>query len=347
MAMPYRGTTAENPTVGAVVVSADGRVLGRGVTAPGGRPHAEPLALAMAGEAARGATLYVTLEPCNHWGRTPPCVDAVIAAGIARVVCGATDPDPRTAGEGIARLRAAGIAVHAGENLAAIERLHEGFFSRIRRGRPFVTAKLAVSRNGMIGRSDRGNVAITGEEARRWTHMQRALSDAVMVGAGTARLDTPRLTVRLAGLEGRRPLRVVLGGREPLPRDLTLFESNDAQTLVILAENGKAESVSQQAETVVVAGRDGRPELGAALAALAQRGIGRLLVEGGAGLNDALLDAGLIDRFCLLEGAGVVEADGVPATVHGTLPERLTQLGFSPVETRALGCDMLTTFEKG
>jgi diaminohydroxyphosphoribosylaminopyrimidine deaminase/5-amino-6-(5-phosphoribosylamino)uracil reductase len=172
IAMPYRGTTAENPTVGAIVVSADGVVLGRGVTAPGGRPHAEPQALTMAGEGARGATLYVTLEPCNHWGQTPPCVDAVIASGVARVVCGAADADPRTAGQSIKKMRVAGIAVEVGSGLAAVERLHEGFFSRIRRGRPFVTAKLAVSWDGMIGRRDRGNVAITGEDARRWTHMQ-------------------------------------------------------------------------------------------------------------------------------------------------------------------------------
>lgn len=345
IAMPYRGTTAENPTVGAIVVSADGIVLGRGVTAPGGRPHAEPLALAMAGERARGATLYVTLEPCNHWGQTPPCVDAVIASGVARVVCGAADPDPRTAGQSIEKLRAAGVAVTVGSGLAAIERLHEGFFSRVRRGRPFVTAKLAVSGDGMIGRRDRGNVAITGEDARRWTHMQRALSDAVMVGAGTARLDNPRLSVRLPGLEGRTPLRVVMAGQK-LPTDLTLFAMDSEQETVFVSERGRVESIFERADMVWVGGRDGYPDVGLALEALADRGVGRVLVEGGAGLNDALLDAGLIDRFYLLSGNVTVGAGGVPASLHGSLPEHLATLGFGVVESRALGCDMLTTFEK-
>ena len=345
IAMPYRGTTAENPTVGAVVVSEGGIVLGRGVTAAGGRPHAEPQALATAGERAKGATLYVTLEPCNHWGRTPPCVDAVIASGVARVVCGATDPDPRTAGQSIEKLKAAGISVDAGSGLPFIERLHEGFFSRIRRGRLFVTAKLAVSRDGMIGRRGEGNVAITGEEARRWTHMQRALSDAVMVGAGTARLDNPRLNVRLTGLDDRTPLRVVMAGRK-LPENLNLFATDSGQETVFVAEKGQVESIFERADMVWVGGRDGYPDVGLALDALADRGVGRVLVEGGAGLNDALLDAGLVDRFHLLAGDGVVGVDGVPASVHGSLPERLAQLGFGVVETRRLGCDMLTTFEK-
>lgn len=346
IAMPYRGTTAENPTVGAIVVCPDGRVMGRGVTAVGGRPHAEPQALAMAGEGAKGATLYVTLEPCNHWGRTPPCVDAAIASGVSRVVCGASDPDPRTAGQSISKMRAAGIEVAVGENLQVVERLHEGFFSRVRRGRPFVTAKLAVSRDGMIGRTGQGNVAITGEDARRWTHMQRALSDAVMVGAATARLDDPRLNVRLAGLEVRAPLRVVVAGRTELPVGLNLFATTLRQQTAIIAENTCLDSFYQHADVTGVVGQGGRPDLGSALAALADRGIGGVLVEGGAGLNDALLDAGLIDRFHLLESDVEVGARGVPATVHSSLPERLAELGFSVVESRALGCDMLTTFEK-
>ncbi|AEQ51158.1 bifunctional diaminohydroxyphosphoribosylaminopyrimidine deaminase/5-amino-6-(5-phosphoribosylamino)uracil reductase RibD [Pelagibacterium halotolerans] len=346
IAMPYRGTTAENPTVGAIVVSPDGRVLGRGVTAAAGRPHAEPQALAMAGPNAKGATLYVTLEPCNHWGKTPPCVDAVLESGVARVVCGASDPDPRTGGQSIAKMRAAGIVVALGQNLPFIERLHEGFFSRVRRGRPFVAAKLAISRDGMIGRSDRGNVAITGEDARRWTHMQRALSDAVIVGGATARLDDPKLTVRLAGLEGRAPLRVVISGRSGLPSDLNLLVTTALQPTAIIAENSCVDSFSQGAEIIGVAGTDGRPDMEAALQALAARGIGSVFVEGGAGLNDSLLDAGLIDRFHLLEGDVEIGANGVPATVHFSLPERLAALGFSIVERRALGCDMLTTFEK-
>lgn len=346
IAMPYRGTTAENPTVGAIVVSPDDRVLGRGVTASGGRPHAEPQALVMAGQGAGGATLYVTLEPCNHWGQTPPCVDAVLKSGVSRVVCGASDPDPRTAGQSIAKMHAAGIEIAVGADLPFVERLHEGFFSRVRRGRPFVTAKLAVSKDGRIGSPSRGNLAITGEEARRWTHMQRALSDAVMVGATTARLDDPRLNVRLDGLTGRAPLRVVVAGNAIMPAELTLFATAASQPVAIIAENSLVESFSHPAQVIGVPGQPGRPDLAAGLRALAGRGIGSVLVEGGAALNDALLDAGLVDRFHLLEGDVEIGPDGVPATVHSSLSQRLAALGFSAVESRALGCDMLTTFEK-
>lgn len=348
IATPFRSTTAENPTVGAIVVSPDGVMLGRGVTAPGGRPHAEPLALAMAGETARGATLYVTLEPCNHWGRTPPCVDAVIAASVSRVVIGATDPDPRTAGQSIAKLRAAGIEVARAENHAPSLELHEGFFSRILRGRPFVTAKLAVSADGMIGLPDKGNTPITGEIAGRWTHMQRALSDAVMVGGNTAILDRPRLSVRLPGL-GRTPLRVFVLGTGQL-NQIANFASQDT---VFIAGNAGAESNSHLHEAVESVSNiiespsdNGRPNLLSGLEKLAQRGISTLFVEGGATLNDALLDAGLVDRFHLLQSDTEIGPSGVPATVHSSLPERLAKLGFIAVDNRALGCDRLTTFEK-
>lgn len=346
IAMPYRGTSAENPTVGAIVVSPQGVMLGRGVTAPGGRPHAEPQAIAMAGSGVRGATLYVTLEPCNHWGRTPPCVEAVIAAGLARVVIGTGDFDPRTAGQSIAKMRAAGIDVVVADNHRPSLTLHEGFFSRIRRGRPFVTAKLAVSRDGMIGAPDRGNVAITGDTARRWTHMQRALSDAVMVGARTAVIDNPRLNVRLAGLEDRKPLRVVVTGRQALSSHLTLFATAMEQPVVLIGENIDLESMPQGVRVVESVSEAGRVNLADGLAKLGAMGVGSVLVEGGAGLNDALLDAGLVDRFCLLEGDGEAGPGGVMATVHGSLPQRLAELGFRVVDRQALGCDRRTTFER-
>lgn len=344
--MPFRGTTSENPTVGAIAVSPDGVMLGRGVTAPGGRPHAEPQAIAMAGEGTRGATLYVTLEPCNHWGRTPPCVDAVIGAGFSRVVIGAEDPDPRTAGQSVEKLRAAGIEVVVAERHEPSLALHEGFFSRIRRGRPFVSAKLAVSRDGMIGAPDRGNVAITGEVARRWTHMQRAVSDAVMVGAGTAVLDNPKLNVRLAGLEDRRPLRVVVAGQRRLPEDLTLFTTVGEQAVAIIGENFVLESMREGVLVVESVCEDGRGNLADGFGKLAAMGVGSVLVEGGAGLNDALLDAGLVDRFHLLESDVEVGEGGVRATVHASLPQRLAELGFRVVDRQALGCDRLATFER-
>nr|WP_281389646.1 bifunctional diaminohydroxyphosphoribosylaminopyrimidine deaminase/5-amino-6-(5-phosphoribosylamino)uracil reductase RibD [Pelagibacterium limicola] len=349
IAMPYRGTTAENPTVGAIVVSPDGVMLGRAVTASGGRPHAEPQALALAGERAKGATLYVTLEPCNHWGKTPPCVDAVIASGISRAVIGASDPDPRTAGQSIAKLRGAGLDVAVAENHAPSLELHEGFFSRIVRRRPFVTAKLAISADGKVGLSDKANVAITGEIARRWTHMQRALSDAVMVGGNTAILDRPRLSVRLPGLENRKPLRVFLFSWKQMNHVANLA----GQDTVFITEKRTLESVPQPHEgvesefDVVESPSDnGRPNPLRGLEELARRDISTVLVEGGATLNDALLDAGLVDRFHLLESDIEIGPQGVPATVHRSLPDRLAQLGFIPVDHRALGCDRLTTFEK-
>lgn len=346
LALPYLGTTAENPTVGALVVSPEGRLLGRGVTAPGGRPHAEPQALEMAGQGAAGATLYVTLEPCNHWGRTPPCVDAVIEAKIATVVCGCVDPDPRTAGKSVAKLRAAGTDVVVAHDHVLSRKLHRGFFKRVLTGRPLVTAKLAVSQDGMIGLPDKGNVPITGEAAKRWTHMQRALSDAVMVGAGTARLDDPQLNVRLAGLEHRKPLRVIVAGSEKLDPALNLFASAEIQPTAIIAKKDALESVSHNIELIEVDGVGDAPDLVSGLRRLGEKGISRLFVEGGARLTESLLSAGLVDRFELLESDKIIGPEGVRASVHFPLSERLPELGFRVVDWRSLGCDRLTSFEK-
>ena len=203
------GRTWPNPAVGAVVVK-DGIIVGRGWTQPGGRPHAEPEALRRAGVAARGATLYVTLEPCSHFGKSPPCVDAVIASGIARVVSAIEDPNPEVAGQGHARLRAAGIQVEVGLCSAEAARDHAGHFRRIRDHRPHVMLKLAVSADDRIAADGRKPVAITGEAARARVHLLRAQSDAILVGIGTVLADDPLLTCRLPGMEKRSPVRVVL-----------------------------------------------------------------------------------------------------------------------------------------
>ncbi|MHB1101236.1 MAG: bifunctional diaminohydroxyphosphoribosylaminopyrimidine deaminase/5-amino-6-(5-phosphoribosylamino)uracil reductase RibD [Devosia sp.] len=346
LARPYLGTTAENPTVGAIIVDEDLQlVFGRAVTAKGGRPHAETQAIAEARGSARGRTLYVTLEPCNHWGRTPPCADAVIQAGIARVVVGLLDPDPRTRGAGIGRLRQAGIDVALADH-APSRQLHEAHIKRKTRGLPFVTAKLAVSRDGMIGLLDQGNVPITGEAARRWTHMERALSDAVMVGARTARIDDPQLTVRLKGLEQRTHMRVILAGAQPFDTSLNLIDGVSFYPTVIVAEQGRGFDVPPEVRVIEVEGKNGRPNLRKALAALAQRGIGRLMVEGGASLTEALIAAELIDRFHLLTGTTTVGRKGVPATILGSIDGRLRAAGFAEVDRRALGADMLRTFER-
>src|SRR5712672_460045 len=219
-----QGRTWPNPAVGAVVVK-DGVIVGRGWTQPGGRPHAEPEALGRAGEAARGATLYVTLEPCSHVGKSPPCADAIIAAGIARVVSAIEDPNPEVAGQGHAKLRAAGIAVDVGLNAAEAAHDHAGHFRRVRDKRPHVILKLAVSPDGKIAAAGRMPVAITGEAARTRVHLLRAQCDAILVGIGTVLADDPLLTCRLPGMDARSPVRVVLDRALRIPGTSRLVHS--------------------------------------------------------------------------------------------------------------------------
>jgi diaminohydroxyphosphoribosylaminopyrimidine deaminase / 5-amino-6-(5-phosphoribosylamino)uracil reductase len=235
-----QGRTWPNPAVGAVVVK-DGVIVGRGWTQAGGRPHAEPEALRRAGEAARGATLYVTLEPCSHFGKSPPCVDAVIAAGISRVVSAIEDPNPEVAGNGHAKLRAAGITVDIGLCAAEAARDHAGHFRRIRDKRPHVILKLAVSADDKIGGAGREPVAITGETARTQVHLLRAHSDAILVGIGTVLADDPLLNCRLPGMEGRSPVRIVLDRSLRIPGGSKLVQSARARPLwVITSETAEA-----------------------------------------------------------------------------------------------------------
>jgi diaminohydroxyphosphoribosylaminopyrimidine deaminase/5-amino-6-(5-phosphoribosylamino)uracil reductase len=345
VAVPWLGTTAENPTVGSLVVDTAGKLLGRGITAPGGRPHAETQALDRAWQGAEGATLYVTLEPCAHTGRTPPCVDAIVAARIARVVCGAIDPDPRTAGKGIEKLKAAGIEVQIATDHRPSLRLHEGHLAKIMQGGPFVTAKLAVSPDGFIGLHDKGNVAITGPEAKRWTHMLRASMDAVMIGAQTARLDDPMLDVRLDGLEDRKPARIVLAGSGDLPANLRLFTTPEAGPCWVLTERADDLGLPAHIHILPYAGDNPEQKARSALEALSARGIGRVLVEGGAALTEALLAGGLVDRFHLLTGQ-IALGEGVLATPTGAMDERLVAAGLEQVDRRDLSGDSLRTFER-
>ena len=314
------GLTAPNPCVGALVVAAtpDGpRVVGRGVTALGGRPHAEPQALAQAGDAARGATLYVTLEPCSHYGRTPPCADAVIVAGISRVVVAVDDPDPRVCGHGYAKLRAAGITVVTGVLTAEARSGLAGHLARVTRGRPHVLLKLAVSADRRIGRRDRGNVAVTGEAARARVHLMRAESDAVLVGIGTALADDPALDVRLPGMAPTSPLRVVLDTAARLPPAGRLARTaHDRPVRLIVGDTAdlarRAALAALGVEIVPVpSGPDGRLDLPAALTALAAGGITSVMVEGGADVAEALLAADLVDEIALFESDVVIGPDGV------------------------------------
>lgn len=317
----HLGLTAPNPSVGALVVAGgpEGpRVLGRGVTAPGGRPHAEPQALAEAGAAARGATLYVTLEPCSHHGKTPPCCDAIIAAGIARVVVALGDPDPRVAGHGLAKLRAAGIEVVEGVSADEARDGLAGHLSRVSRGRPQVRLKLAVSADRRLGRRDEANVAITGPAARARTHLMRAEADAILIGIGTALIDDPDLTVRLPGMAAASPIRVVVDAAARLPLTSRLARSaREVPVRLVVGEDadeGARRALAALGVDIlpVPDGDAGRLDLTAVLARLAADGIGSLMVEGGAEIAAALVEDDLVDEIALYESDVVVGPDGLP-----------------------------------
>ena len=304
LALAERGLGAvwPNPAVGCILVR-EGRVVGRGWTQPGGRPHAETEALTRAGGAAHGATAYVTFEPCCHHGKTPPCADALIDARIARLVAAMKDPDPRVSGQGFARVQEAGIEVAVGACGEAAARLNAGFLKRIAAGRPLVTLKLATSLDGRIATRSGESQWITGEAARARGHLLRARNDAILVGSGTALADNPALTCRLPGLAARSPVRVVMDGRLRLPPGHRLVaEAHDVPTwIVTLADAAEARGEAYRgagAELIIVAPDSaGHPDAGAALEALGARGITRLLVEGGAHVAAALLGAGLVDRL--------------------------------------------------
>jgi len=305
-----------NPRVGAVVVDGDGVVVGEGAHRRAGESHAEVIALTAAGSRASGATMYVTLEPCAHHGRTPPCVEALRAAGIGRVVIGAIDPDQRVSGAGVAGLQAAGIAVETGLLADAVEAADPGYFHHRRTGRPLVTLKLATTLDGQIAAADRTSKWITGAAAREDTHQIRAESDVVIVGAGTVIDDDPLLDVRLDGYSGRQPRPVVVAGRRPLPTDAALF-SRDALVYAPKERGGPGESV--------VVG-NGTVDLGAMLDDLGQRGYVTAMVEGGATLASELVRAGYVDRIVwylaskLGVGGGLGAFAGVFKTISAAVP---------------------------
>ena len=347
-----QGRTWPNPAVGAVVVK-DGVVVGRGWTQPGGRPHAEPEALRRAGEAARGATLYVTLEPCSHVGKSPPCADAIMAAGIARVVSAIEDPNPEVVGQGHARLRAAGITVDIG--LGALEAGHDhaGHFRRVRDKRPHVILKLAVSSDDKIGAAGRKPVAISGEAAKARVHLLRAQCDAILVGIGTVLADDPLLTCRLPGMEPQSPVRVVLDRSLRIPGTSKLVHSARETPLWVMTSNlseapaamklGAAGAlVIRVATTTTPPGLD----LAAVLHALSEKGITRLLVEGGARVASSFVAAGMVDEAWLLRGPDAVGTDGIAAL--DALP--LTAITQSPAFKRSasetLQKDTLTIYER-
>jgi diaminohydroxyphosphoribosylaminopyrimidine deaminase / 5-amino-6-(5-phosphoribosylamino)uracil reductase len=331
------GRTWPNPAVGAVIVK-DGALVGRGWTQPGGRPHAEVEALRRAGEAARRATLYVTLEPCSHFGKTPPCADAIIAAGISRVVSALEDPNPEVAGAGHARLRAAGIAVEIGIGAEEARRDHAGHIRRMRDARPHLMLKLAVSADGKAGAAGRQPVAITGEATRERVHLLRAQSDAIMIGIGTALADDPMLTCRLPGMANNSPLRIVLDSALRLPVGSNLVRSARETPTWVIGENDAPRSAEDALRThgvdvLRIDGSGGRLDLGAMLKSVAARGITRLMVEGGPTLAAGLLAADLVDEAHLFHspvvlGAGAIDA--LDAAAAAALGAHLKQVDSEP-----------------
>jgi len=345
------GQVWPNPAVGCVIVR-DGRVIGRGWTQKGGRPHAETEALARAGKAAKGATAYVSLEPCSHHGKTPPCAEALIAAGVARVVAAAEDPDPRVSGAGIARLRAAGVAVEIGLCREEAAELNAGFFCRVKRGRPLVTLKLATSLDGRIATASGESRWITGPAARERAHLLRATHDAVLVGTGTALADDPELTCRLPGLEQRSPVRIVIDRTLRLPATLRLFtEAGPIPTWVVTlaaSDPARQAALARQGVEIIAAEPDstGEIDLAALLRALGGKGLTRLLVEGGGALAASLLRADLVDRLVWMRAPLVLGADGVPAIAALGLGALSAAPRFELVDSETAGGDLIETYRR-
>lgn len=351
MALAARGLgqVAPNPAVGCVIVS-DGCVSGRGWTQPGGRPHAETEALDRAGASAKGATAYVSLEPCSHHGETPPCVDALIAAGIKRCVVAAQDSDPRVSGNGIANLEQAGIAVETGLYETEARALNEGFLKRTEKGLPLVSLKLATTADGQIATRTGNSQWITGVAARRQGHLMRATHDALLTGIGTVLADDPEFTCRLDGMSGRSPIRVVLDSKLRTPLDGKLIASAGEHPVWIVttddASKKRAKALLKAGAKIVevAADADGRPDVTSAARALAERGITRVLAECGPELAASLLKAGLVDRLEWFRAGKVVGGDGYSAVAALGVDALTETVMLQRTGVRPIGEDMLETY---
>jgi diaminohydroxyphosphoribosylaminopyrimidine deaminase/5-amino-6-(5-phosphoribosylamino)uracil reductase len=354
MAKRGLGTAAPNPSVGAVIADpASGELISRGWTQPGGRPHAEVEALRRAGDRARGATLYVTLEPCAHHGQTPPCADAVIAAGVSRVVVGIEDSDPRTAGQGIARLRAAGVAVDAGVMTEEARQITIGHILRVTERRPFVQVKLALAADGSVPRGKDGTPKwVTGEAARARGHLTRAEADAILIGAATVADDDPELTCRLPGLEDRSPVRIVLSSSLDLPLGAKLWRSAAAGPIWVFCAasadpSRRAALTELGAEVMSVSAEDGGVSLVETMQFLAGRGITRLLVEGGATVWRHFVEAGLVDEAVMFRAGKPEEAKAPTApSLEQVLSRFLPNAAMTLAVTRRIGDDDMHIFRR-
>jgi len=346
------GVVWPNPAVGCVLVGGDGRVVGRGWTQPGGRPHAETEAIRRAGADARGATAYITLEPCSHDGRTPPCADALISAGIVRAVVAIADPDARVAGAGLARLRDTGISVECGLCAEEAEAVNAGYLLRQRNGRPLVTLKTATTLDARIATHTGDSQWITGAPARAYGHRLRATHDAIMVGVGTALADDPALTCRLDGLEDRSPVRIVVDSGLRLPLTARLVATaQSTPTWIVCRADADHRRVSALRDLGVdiielPPDADGYPSPDSILRALGDRGLTRVLIEGGATLAAAFIRADLVDRIAWFRSAGLIGGDGI-AAIDGFGVEELSAMArFRRVAAKPLGVDLLELLER-
>ncbi len=349
------GRVAPNPAVGCVLIN-EGRIVGRGWTQPGGRPHAETVALAEAGAAARGATAYVTLEPCAHVGKTGPCAEALIGAGVSRVVSALEDPDPRVCGRGHGLLQAAGIDVAIGLMATEAGHLNAGFLSRVKTGRPLVKLKLATSFDGRIATRSGESQWITGVEARTFVQTIRSRYDAVMVGSGTALADDPALTLRLAGLDHETRVRIIVDSRlrTPLSAQFVRGANRHPSVLITVPHGSSGAEIDRigayEAARVTVltvpADPQGRVDLTAMMQALGARGLTRVLCEGGAELAASLLRADLVDRIAWFRSPGIIGGDGRAAIGPCAIDRLVHQVRFETIGHATLGEDRLDLVQR-
>ena len=346
------GLVWPNPAVGCILVGKDGNVIGRGWTQPGGRPHAETEALARAGGAAKGASAFVTLEPCAHYGQTPPCANALIEAGVGRVVVAMNDPDPRVSGRGVSMLTDAGIEVAVGLCEDAAKDINAGFVLRVTNGRPLVTLKAASTLDGRIATVSGESKWITGEAARQRGHVLRARNDAIIVGIETVIADDPDLRCRLPGMENMSPVRVVADTSLRIDPDCKLVKgAKDIPTWVVCAvgaTRARIEDLTKRGVGVIEAQPDanGRPAVPDILTRLAERGVTRVLVEGGGRLAASFLKAGMVDRMAWFRAPLIIGGDGIPAIAEAGVGSLVDAIGFVRTCETTIGNDIFEEFRK-